>query len=155
MASYSPIGNGEVDPESPITSSLMVRLRDNPLAIQEGDPSAPKIQLSAMDPQVQQNNLVFAWCRFDGTGGNGNKTPVGSYNCTVNKNGTGDYTVSYIQPAASQGYSVVISVGTGQAREVIIESQNATSVRFRTYFTPNLQYSNADIVNVTVIGGFI
>ena len=48
MTSYSPIGNAEVDTESPVTESLMVRMRDNPLAIQEGDPTAPKIQTPAL-----------------------------------------------------------------------------------------------------------
>jgi hypothetical protein len=48
MASYNPIANSEVDPESPITSSLISRLRDNPLAIQEGDSSAPNIVTNAI-----------------------------------------------------------------------------------------------------------
>jgi hypothetical protein len=47
MTSYSPIANSEIDTESPITESLMVRVRDNPLAIQEGDPTAPRIQTPA------------------------------------------------------------------------------------------------------------
>jgi hypothetical protein len=38
---YIPILNSEIDPESPITESLMQRLRDNPIAIVNGDPGAP------------------------------------------------------------------------------------------------------------------
>jgi hypothetical protein len=48
MASYSPIGNTEIDPDSPLTSSLFTRLRDNPLAIQQGDPTAPRIATAAL-----------------------------------------------------------------------------------------------------------
>ena len=47
MATYTAIQNSEVDPESPITSSLMLRLRDNPLAIAEGSPDAPRVQPGA------------------------------------------------------------------------------------------------------------
>jgi len=35
MTTYSAIGNGEIDANSPITQSLMTRMRDNPLAIFE------------------------------------------------------------------------------------------------------------------------
>lgn len=48
MASYSPIANAEIDAESPLTESLFVRMRDNPLAIQEGDPTAPKNQTESL-----------------------------------------------------------------------------------------------------------
>jgi hypothetical protein len=36
--SYNEILNSEVDPDSPITTSLMTRLRDNPIAIAQGAP---------------------------------------------------------------------------------------------------------------------
>lgn len=48
MASYSPIANTEIDPESPITASLLARLRDNPLAIQQGDATAPENQTGSI-----------------------------------------------------------------------------------------------------------
>jgi hypothetical protein len=41
MTAYLPILNSEIDPESPITESLMQRLRDNPIAIVEGSTGAP------------------------------------------------------------------------------------------------------------------
>jgi len=41
MTTYTPILNAEVDAESPVTDLLMTRLRDNPLAIAEGDASVP------------------------------------------------------------------------------------------------------------------
>ncbi len=52
MASYSPIANTEIDTESPISESLMFRLRDNTLAIQEGDVSAPRVAGIALADQA-------------------------------------------------------------------------------------------------------
>lgn len=49
MTSYTAITTSEVDADSPITESLMTRLRDNPIAITEGSSGAPKIQTAAYD----------------------------------------------------------------------------------------------------------
>ena len=43
--SYSAILNSEVDPDSPLTTSLMTRLRDNPIAIAEGASGAPRVAI--------------------------------------------------------------------------------------------------------------
>lgn len=43
MTTYTAIPNTQIEPEAPVTSELMTLLRDNPLAIREGDPTAPKI----------------------------------------------------------------------------------------------------------------
>ncbi len=50
MTTYNEILDSEIDPESPITTSLMFRLRDNLLAVIQADPSAPTISPSAFDP---------------------------------------------------------------------------------------------------------
>lgn len=41
MTSYITITDAETDPEAPLTSELAKKWRDNPLAINEGDPTAP------------------------------------------------------------------------------------------------------------------
>lgn len=41
MTTYVSIPNGDIDQDSPITQPLMTALRDNPLAIAEGDTTAP------------------------------------------------------------------------------------------------------------------
>ena len=70
MPAYNPIANSEVDPESPLTSSLMIRMRDNPLAIQEGDPTAPRIQTAAYaDASVTLAKLASDVWGFTGTTG--------------------------------------------------------------------------------------
>lgn len=49
MTTYTAIPNSDVDVDSPITTSLVSALRDNPLAIQEGDGTAPRIAQKAID----------------------------------------------------------------------------------------------------------
>lgn len=48
MTTYTTITNAEVDQDSPVTQPLMTALRDNPLAIAEGDATAPGIQIAAL-----------------------------------------------------------------------------------------------------------
>jgi hypothetical protein len=43
MTTYTAIPDSDIDPESPGTTTVFVRLRNNPLAIQENDPSAPDV----------------------------------------------------------------------------------------------------------------
>lgn len=47
MTTYTAIPNGDVDAESPITTTLMTLLRDNPIAITEGASGAPTISAGA------------------------------------------------------------------------------------------------------------
>jgi len=69
LTTYSAITDSEVDPESPITTSLVTKLRDNPLAIQEGDSTAPKvarfsglIYLGASGQSIPHNALTtISW----------------------------------------------------------------------------------------------
>jgi len=44
MTTFSAIANSEIAVGAPVTNSLMTKNRDNPLAIQENDPSAPDVQ---------------------------------------------------------------------------------------------------------------
>ena len=48
MATFSTIADGSIDQDSPITQSLMTALRDNTLAIQQGDDTAPNIVSRAL-----------------------------------------------------------------------------------------------------------
>lgn len=45
MTTYITITDAETDPEAPLTSELAKKWRDNPLAINEGDPTAPVNQV--------------------------------------------------------------------------------------------------------------
>lgn len=46
---YNNIPDGEIDPDSPVTASLMQKLRDNPIGIAQAAPGAPKVQLNALN----------------------------------------------------------------------------------------------------------
>ncbi len=48
MAAWTNIPDSDLDPESPITTSLMIALRDNPIAIAEGASGHPEIVQAAL-----------------------------------------------------------------------------------------------------------
>ena len=48
MTTYTTITNAEIDQDSPITQPLMTAMRDNPLAIAEGDSTAPGVMIEAL-----------------------------------------------------------------------------------------------------------
>lgn len=58
MTAYVDIADSEIDPESPYTTTLATKNRDNPIAITEGSSGAPKIQLAAIDSGVLSRELV-------------------------------------------------------------------------------------------------
>lgn len=62
MATYRSIASTEVDADSPVTSTLMQALRDNPTAIAEGQSGAPKIaEKSAFaNAAAPSSNVVVA-----------------------------------------------------------------------------------------------
>lgn len=43
MTTYTAITNGEIDQDSPVTQPLFTAIRDNPIAMFEGAPGAPKL----------------------------------------------------------------------------------------------------------------
>jgi len=47
---YIPITNSEIDPDSPLATSLTFRFRDNPIAIANGDAGAPRVSRRAITP---------------------------------------------------------------------------------------------------------
>ena len=86
MPTYSAITDAELAVNKPLTSSLMFRLRDNPLALFE-----------------TSEGLAKAWVNFNGTGTLAIRE---SYNVTsVTDNGTGDYTVNFTTSFANTDYN--------------------------------------------------
>lgn len=58
MTTYTNIPDTDIDTESPLTVALMTALRNNPLAIQEGDPSAPRINGEAIQFDTIHGNRL-------------------------------------------------------------------------------------------------
>lgn len=48
MTTYTTIPDSDIDPESPVTTGLVTKLRDNPIAITEGASGAPSIAINAI-----------------------------------------------------------------------------------------------------------
>lgn len=79
MTTYSTILNSEIDPDSPITTALMTKIRDNPLAIGEGASGAPKLLRNAMRVAYFSASGTFnvpadvtqVWVEVAGAGGGG------------------------------------------------------------------------------------
>lgn len=73
MATYRSIASTETDPQAPITSSLMKALEANPIAIAEGDSTAPRIHAKALGSvyigTMDVNSGSYAtFTDLDGTG---------------------------------------------------------------------------------------
>ena len=52
MTTYSAIASTEVDADSPVTATLFSKLANNPLALIEGDATAPDMQWAALQPAL-------------------------------------------------------------------------------------------------------
>jgi hypothetical protein len=59
MTTYNPVTDAEIASGQPVTTSLITRLRDNVLAIIQGDASAPRISNAALSTVPGQNTLVY------------------------------------------------------------------------------------------------
>lgn len=59
MTDYIEILDTQIDPDAPITSSLGYQFRDNPIAIAEGSPGAPKIAIAARPRSANGGNANF------------------------------------------------------------------------------------------------
>lgn len=70
VPAYSVIADTEIDPESPLTSSLMFRLRDNALSILGVDPADPT-PVFTIPPSIQSVEEYF---RFAASGGAGSSS---------------------------------------------------------------------------------
>lgn len=64
---YDPILNTEIDLDSPITESLMTRMRDNPIAIADGDVGAPRIKPTALNTALETFNFTLIAANSSGT----------------------------------------------------------------------------------------
>lgn len=58
MADYTAIQNDSIEPDAPVLSRIGFALRDNPIAIAEGAPGAPRIQQGAMATGSVQTKAI-------------------------------------------------------------------------------------------------
>lgn len=55
---YSTLSDSQIDGDSPLISDTFFKLRDNPIAIANGDAGAPRIQAAALDTGVALANIA-------------------------------------------------------------------------------------------------
>ena len=116
MTTYVTITDAQVDPEAPITSELMSALRDNPIAIAEGDASAPKIAYAAISDAL--------------TG--------------VSARGVGSYTVAWyaVGGSLSNNNYVSIAIGTEVAGSSLRSSTSANASGSTNYRFPFFTFAS-------------
>lgn len=107
MSTFTVIPDTDLDANSPITENIMLALRDNPLAIQQGDASAPRIQKEALGPESVGSYLINT--SQDTTKGTLSATQTGSLT-TVYTNVTVTGLISYALGGAFQD-AVASTVG--------------------------------------------
>jgi len=68
MTTYTAIADTEIDQDSPVTETLMTKLRNNPIAITEGSSGAPKVQTAAInDAAVTQVKVNTTQATYAGS----------------------------------------------------------------------------------------
>lgn len=104
MADWFSIPNTSVDPDAPVTSNLMYALRDNPIAISEGAPGAPRIQDAALSNVVTaagrnwvSNRITSALWNFTG------QVVMARYIGTVPVSPGGEVSGTLLSPANAEG----------------------------------------------------
>jgi len=104
------------------------------------------------DDASDLSNKIRAWVTFDGTASNP-IVPVATYNVTssVTKNGTGDYTVTFLPTFSSTAYGVIIS-GGGTTNFAVgkIKDGTTTSTSQITVTTLDTSFAALDVKYITV-----
>jgi hypothetical protein len=112
--SWTNIPNGNLAVGAPIRSVDQLALRDNPIAIAEGDTGAPRIRAEALNGGQSGTAPIYAaraWVNFDGT----ITTPAirASGNVSsITRNGVGIYTVNFTTAMPNVNYSAMLLAGS-------------------------------------------
>jgi hypothetical protein len=77
MTTYTTIPDTDIDQDSPVTQPLMTALRDNPIAIGEGDPTSPGINGLALQNDYNINLPVATVAAGDVTSAQGEGLAIG------------------------------------------------------------------------------
>ena len=129
MTTYAAIPDAEIDPNKPALSSTMVKMRDNPLAVVQGDPTAIAAGLGVYVDKSGQMALLT-----DETDTDKVLTPDGAGSARwvgtgVAKGGTGkDGVVTGITIGCYEAQSVNITTAQTPTGTVIIRSTGAVSI---------------------------
>ena len=145
MVDYIPIDDSEIEPEAPLTTSLGVRWRDNPLAIAEGAPGAQRIQTGAYASSSVDQTAIASGA----VGQSQLKTTTGTTSLSASPGDTdesiapgGQWTLSYESEVSdSTLLGVGASSGSPYANRVNLNNTNQTGARSGSFRTRYVQSS--------------
>lgn len=84
MTDYNTIANGDVDADSPLNTTLLTRLRDNPLALFEGATGAPRLQTAGIaDDAVVSDKIDLSFGAYTTEDSSSWLVPEGIYMISV------------------------------------------------------------------------
>jgi hypothetical protein len=126
MTTYTTISDSDLDPEKPLTTTIAKRLRDNPLAIQEDDSSAPNVAFATVAGTITSQGALAT---LDEVGISELNTAVG----TVSHNGTapGNETL----PGGEYGFYPKIKINNASYEAFSRIASGITSTSFLTNIT--------------------
>ena len=130
MPTYSAIGDTDIDAESPVTVTLMTSLRDNPLAIITGDPSAPDI-VEAAHTDIAAGTTHFygeiGWTEFTDTSNIYTRPTGDSWRPRIPILRTGIYTISWEAHGDGSGLVLTKVYANGAAASGATEKSTNSS----------------------------
>jgi hypothetical protein len=148
MTTYTAITNDQVDQDSPVTQPLIEALNSNPLAIAEGDPSAPKVQAGALNIPFGVDSrttagVIFTITDLDRVARGFLVTSARATAGTASKTVTTRFRLSS-DNGATWGSYVTASSATSTENGIAVERQD--------FNLPNLSSANAIEVSTTTAG---
>lgn len=131
MPSYAVINDTELEPNKPITSSLLTRLRDNILAL------------------IDQRGAK-AWVNFNGTG---TVAIRDNYNVSsITDNGTGDYTINFTSALPNASYAATGMCGPGGSNNEVLTFTSMTTSALRVKSNANFNPGDVQYVMIICMG---
>ncbi len=142
---YTAITNGEIDADSPITVDLMTKMRDNPIAIANGDTGAPPIQTAAYGA----NSVDQAAIGASAVGQSELKSTTASQSSSISGGSAGNfavtggtYTMAYYLGASGTGPGASFSiVGHGSTYSATVRIANSGSTNTAYLYSRYVQAS--------------
>ncbi len=120
MTTYTAIANSEIAVGAPVTNNLMTKMRDNPLAIQENDASAPTVAYA-----TTAGNGVTNGDSHDHSGGDGGTIALSSCSGTID--GTTQVTADSIDAASiNMDEDALISAGFIEWLDSVLSATSST-----------------------------
>ena len=133
MTSYIVITDEETDPGAPVTSELLKKERDNPIAMAEGATGAPKVKGIAL------SNVYLTSFTQSGTTPQ-SLTGAGNYKelrADILSPSMGDLQIGFSSSGVFSGWTTIVSPSTGQRKAIgnLYVNMSTGSYHVRLFFS--------------------